>query len=169
MHVNNLLIDKQGDELFIKFYGKFDLYLVSSYQKKLCDADINNLKTVNFDLRNLDFLDTSAAIFIHTLQKDFLQKGSSINVISTNKKITDTLNLTKYINQQKLNTKYDTTFVEEIGKAIVKRYDAFLKFVEFFGLVFVSMLKYISSPKNIRYKEIFFEINESAIKAFWII
>ena len=68
-----------------------------------------------------------------------------------------------------MQIKKDTVFIADIGKNLIKNSKSFLNFVEFFGLVFVSTLKYIGSPKTIRFKEIFFEINESAIKAFWII
>jgi phospholipid/cholesterol/gamma-HCH transport system permease protein len=90
-------------------------------------------------------------------------------VLNTMKLLNQSEKLTQDIKQHKLQIKKDTVFIADIGKNLIKNSKSFLNFVEFFGLVFVSTLKYIGSPKTIRFKEIFFEINESAIKAFWII
>jgi len=162
-----LKIESDKNELFIKFYGKFDLYLISKYKKQIDSINMQDIKTVSLCLSNLDFLDTASAIFINNLQNDFLDK--KVKITSPNQKISDTLKLTKDMKHTDLKSLKQDSFIDNIGKNLVLNYRSFLSFVEFFGLVFMAFLKYISSPKTIRFKEIFFEINESAIKAFFII
>ena len=162
-------IEKDKDKLSITFYGKFDLYFITSYEKQISNSTTSDIKTVNLDLSNLDFLDTSASIFIHQLKTDFLTKNKVVNLVSTNQKITDTLKLTQTQISKNIEFVMHESFLENIGKNITLNYKSFLSFIEFFGNIFVSFVKYIIAPKTIRLKEIFFEINESAIKAFWII
>jgi len=164
-----LKIQEINNELSIIFYGKFDLYLISSYQKQIDSIKMQNLKTVNLDLLNLDFLDTAGAIFLNTLENDFLLQNKKIKIISENKIFLDTLELTKNTKNIHLDNFKEENFLSKIGKNFIQNYKSFLSFIEFFGLIFVAFLKYIISPKTIRFKEIFFEINESAIKAFFIV
>ncbi len=166
---SHLEITLQNTELSIKFYGKFDLYLISKYEKQISDFKLTNVKTVNLDMSNLEFLDTASAIFINSLEKDFLSKPKILNIICDNKIILDTLKLTKNSTYSNVYMEQKNSFLGDFGKNLVLRYKDFISFIEFFGLVFVAFLKYIISPKSIRFREIFFEINESAIKAFVII
>jgi len=79
MYNDDLYIDRQNNELFIRFYGKFDLYSIAKYQKKIYKIVVDDLKIINLDLTSLEFLDTSASIFIHTLQKDFEHAPNSLD------------------------------------------------------------------------------------------
>ena len=169
MDKSYLKIELNNDELSIIFYGKFDLYLVSKYQKQVNLEKMHNIKTVNLNLLNLDFLDTAGSIYINNLQKDFLQENKKIDIICEKKNILDTLKLTKNRNYTNLDSLKKRTIFYNIGENLVLNYKSFLSFIEFFGLIFISLLKYFTSPKSIRFREIFFEINESGIKAFWII
>jgi len=166
---SDLKIELSDNELSIVFYGKFDLYLVSSYQKQINSVSVHNLKTVNLDFSNLDFLDTAGAIFLNNLQDDFLSKDKQVNIISQNQIILDTLNLTKDVKAIDLGSIKEKSFIDKMGENLVENYKSFVSFIDFFGIVFVSFLKYIISPKSIRFCEIFFEINESAIKALFIV
>ena len=164
-----LSIELNHFELSIKFFGEFNLHKISSYQKEIESINYNDLKIVNLDFTNLEFLDTAASIFINNLQDDFLAQNKKLNLICQNQDILDTLELVNIKNTKQTKGLEKNSFFARFGKNIISNYKSFNSFVVFFGHIFVAFMQYIYSPKNIRYKEIFFEINESAIKAFYII
>ncbi len=164
-----LKIQSDKNELYLKFYGEFSLYLVSTYEKQLQKQDFKNIKTVNFDFTNLDFLDTAASIFIRDLQNDFLLKNIYSSTICKNQDILDTLELVQKKSTKVISKVEKESFINKIGKNIYLKYKSFESFLIFFGQIFVTIFQYISSFKRIRYREIFFEINESAVKAIGII
>jgi len=155
----------------LKFSGEFTLYTVTSYQKKIDKIDLSDVIEVDFDLEDVVYFDTAASIFINLLIDKLAQKKISSNIISSNKDILDALELvqtSKKISKPlpKIEKK---DFVDFVGTSAYLYYKGFLVFMAFIGKLFVTELSFLKSPKNIRYKEIAFEINESAIKAVGII
>jgi len=141
------------------------------YQKKIDKIDLLGVKEVDFNLKEVVYFDTAASIFINSLREDFFQKNIKTNILVTNKDIIDTLELVKNTKKklEPLPKETKKTFLEYLGEISYDYYRGFLAFVLFFGKVFLTTLSYLASIKNIRYKEIFFEMNESALKALGII
>jgi phospholipid/cholesterol/gamma-HCH transport system permease protein len=118
------------------------------------------------NLEDVSLFDTAAAIFIQNLQKN----SPSCTLVIVDKKIEKTLELVK--NQSIkfiVNDNKNENLLQSIGKKVYDIFIYFLQFMDFFGKVFFSGFTYISNIKNIRYREIAFEINESAIKALGIV
>ena len=153
------------------FSGEFTLYTVTSYQKKIDEIDFSQVREIDFDLSRVVYFDTAASIFINTLIDELAQKNITYNILTDNKDILDTLKLvseTKKTSQKLLQeTKQD--FLRLIGKKVCLYFNGFLAFIAFIGKLFIIQISSLKSIKNIRYKEIAFEMNESAIKALGII
>jgi len=117
------------------------------------------------------YFDTAASIFINSLIEKFNQKNITTTLHTKNNDILDTLELVKKSkrNSQPIPKVEQRSFINSFGKTVYLYYSGFLAFMTFIGRLFVIILQYIRSTKNIRYKEIFFEMNESAIKALGII
>ena len=162
-------IESIGENLLLKFEGKMSLYEVTKYEKKLATIQTTAIKNVTIDLTNLDELDTTAAIFIYNIQKEFASKKATLEC--HNEKLLSTLELVQenmsHYNENVKSKKL--SFLQKVGKIFYDYYDGFSAFIKFFGQLFASNLRYLTSLRNIRYKEIAFEINESAIKALPII
>ena len=162
-------IESIDENLLLKFEGKMSLYEVTKYERKLAGIQTTAIKNITIDLTNLDELDTTAAIFIYNLQKEFSSKKVTLEcydekLLSTLELVQENmLHYNENVKPQKLS------FLQKIGKIFYDYYDGFSAFIEFFGQLFASNLRYLTSFKNIRYKEIAFEINESAIKALPIV
>ncbi|WP_297484793.1 ABC transporter permease [Sulfurimonas sp.] len=162
-------IESIDENLLLKFEGKMSLYEVTKYERKLAGIQTTAIKNITIDLTNLDELDTTAAIFIYNLQKEFSSKKVTLEcydekLLSTLELVQENmLHYNENVKPQKLS------FLQKIGKIFYDYYDGFSAFIEFFGQLFASNLRYLTSLKNIRYKEIAFEINESAIKALPIV
>jgi phospholipid/cholesterol/gamma-HCH transport system permease protein len=144
---------------------------VTNYQKKIDKINLSGVKEVNFNLEAVVYFDTAAAIFINSLREDFFQKNIKTNILTTNQDIVETLDLVLKTKQrtEPFAKEVEETYLEYIGKTFYNYYNGFLAFILFLGKVFSAILSYFVSIKNIRYKEIFFEMNESAIKALGII
>ena len=67
MNKSSLSITTHGDKLSLKILGEFTLFIVSKYNKQIEEFDFSHIDEVFFDLKELLFLDTTAALFINSL------------------------------------------------------------------------------------------------------
>jgi phospholipid/cholesterol/gamma-HCH transport system permease protein len=171
MQKTRVEIKHKDQELFISFFGVFDLYHINECELELRKYDLSALQKVTLNLLQTTSIDTAAALFLNKLQKKFSQQNISTECFLENKEIKETLEL---IAERKIETKQllprkKRTFIEYIGDATCKNYKGFLDFISFLGILFHAKFHTLRSLKNIRYKEIIFEMNESAIKAILIV
>ena len=155
------------NKIILKFSGRFDLYGVAVSEKKLLNLNTPQITEIDIDLNGVKVFDTAAALFIKSMDK----KGIKTNIIYSNKDIDGTF---KLIEKQTTSQVKDIKtkkkgIVETIGKLAHNNYLGFASFMSFMGKLFATKLIYLKNIKDIRYKEIAFEINESAIKALGII
>ena len=171
MNENHLKIIYKNNELSIIFFGEFNLYNVSTSEKQINAIDFTKIKKIYFDFSKLYFLDTAASIYLNNLEKELLEQEIKVDYICLNESIIDTLKLVK--DEKKHSNKiYEIkkkSIIEKIGSATYKNYLGFISFMAFVGEMFATKFCYLISYRNIRFKEIAFEINESMLKAFGII
>ncbi|EDZ62385.1 ABC transporter permease [Sulfurimonas gotlandica] len=155
----------------MKFSGEFTLYTVTSYQNKIDEIDFSQVRKVDFDLEDVVYFDTAASIFINSLIHKLTQKNITSNIITTNKDILDTLELVLKSKKtsQAIPEETRPNFLNIIGENTYLYYSGFVAFMAFIGQLFATKINTLKTIKNIRFKEIAFEINESAIKALGII
>ena len=168
MGKNSLKILQTSGRLTLEFSGELTLYVISDYQKQIDKISFNKFKNIEIVLENVTYMDTAASIFLNMLEEKL---STRLNIQTSNKEILSTLVLTKNKREKKqlVVAKKEESFIKSIGKSVYKNYLGFVSFMIFFGRLFATKLHYLKSLKNIRYKEIAFEINESCIKAIGII
>lgn len=171
MNKNYLTLDYIDTKLSINFFGEFNLYNVPQHEKQLEKIEFSKIKIVSLDFSELVFLDTAAAIFIDSLEKELLAKKISVEIICSNKAIIDTLDLVKEEKKtsEQIICNKEENFIVKTGKVVYKDYLGFLSFMSFMGEMFATKFHYLRSYKNIRFKEIAYELNDSMVKAFYII
>ena len=162
-------IEAEKPALLLHFSGEITLHDISRYEKKLSAFDPSAFTHLTIDLSDVPHLDTAAAIFLYNIKQSF--SGRTITQICENDKILATLhlveeNMPSYRPHQDENK---PSFSEKVGKIFYEYYSGFIAFIEFFGRLFTSNLRLFTSLRYIRFKEIAFEINESAIKALGIV
>ncbi|MDQ7042437.1 MAG: MlaE family lipid ABC transporter permease subunit [Sulfurimonas sp.] len=170
---NNLTQTIQGDKLSLNFSGELTLYSIAKLQKEIRAISFDKVKLVILDLHNLIYLDTAAAIFIVKLEEEYSKKSKKTTILCFDEKMLSTLELVK---MQRIITNLETK-IDNSKKSFFKKshmktneyLNGFFLFMEFFGKVFMTQVYYLKSFKHIRFKEIAFEFNESAIKAIGII
>ncbi|MDD5372074.1 MAG: MlaE family lipid ABC transporter permease subunit [Sulfurimonas sp.] len=172
MNNSSLDIILIGDKLSLKFKGELTLYNLTKHKKRTDSLDLSKVRNIVIDLSELSFLDSAASIFINNLQNRLsLNSALQVELFCDNTEVLDMLEL---VREQKLNCgeishRRKRGFLEKLGENTYKNYISFLSFMSFMGELFANKMHYIESYKNIRYKEIAFEINECAIKAFGIV
>lgn len=168
---NRLNIELANSSLSLKFLGELTLYTLTKHQKKIAEHSLDGVEKVTIDLENLTFLDTAGALFLDTLFQEFKELNIKSKLICNEQRFLDTLAL---IESQKKRSEIFVaeeaqSFFESAGKIFVDYYVGFMGFMAFFGKLLYTKLEYLKSFKNIRFKEIVYEIHESAIKALGII
>ena len=167
---SQLTITNSQEELVLSFFGEFTLYDIATRQKEI-DALNVAACVATIDLSGLLFIDTSAAIFIDKLQDALISKNVTTSLLCDDSKINATLALVKKYknNSENLATEEKLSVTEKIGKVIYDCFVGFLSFMHFIGKLFATKLHYLKNVKNMRFREIAFEINESGVKALGII
>lgn len=165
------LINLDNAKLSITFEGELTLYTIAQIQKELEQIKTYSFEEITLDFQSVTFLDTAGAIFIYDLQKYFQQKKIKNTTLLTDAMQKSTLELVvrNMRNTSSFKPPKEKHFIEIIGESFYSNWVGFLSFLQFFGKLFITNLHYMTSWKNIRFKEIAFEINESAIKALGII
>ena len=171
MQYTSLEVEILDTKLLLSFSGELSLYTITKLQKQIDTLKPLDVKQLNINLNNTTFLDTAAAIFIDNLQNKYVTQGINVTILADNVETKATLAL---VQEQRSMAdipflQEDNNFIYTFGKSTYNYYIGFLAFFEFLGNLFAIKLHYLKSPKNIRFKEIAFEINESGIKAIPII
>jgi len=163
-----LYVREEDSNIYLEFSGQFDLYKITRCEKQLDSFVFSSFKKIYIDLTKLSFLDTAGALFINSLQKEYT--NVEIEYKNLTKDIVDTLELVKLkkLDIEEVGKNSDNLFVS-VGKNVELFLVGFFSFFLFLKEVFLAKLHYLKSFKNIRIKEIIFEINESGIKALGII
>jgi phospholipid/cholesterol/gamma-HCH transport system permease protein len=159
---NTLEILENGDGYTIRISGRFDLHTLPLHMKKL--SKIPAAKVDEIDLRQLDYLDTAAALFLHKTYS-----LNSLKILIEKESIRQTLDLVQGFKKPPSVAEEKKSFLESLGLKAVVRYEFFLHLLNFIGMLSVKKLSLFLSPKNFRIKEILFEINQSGFKAVGIV
>lgn len=171
MKNSSLKISYTEDKLILDFSGELTLFTLTTHQKIVDSSSFINLSEVEINLEKLTYLDTAGALFLVRVYNYLLKSSNKVTFITSNKEIIETLNLvkSKNYNTPDIKTKKDRNIIDMIGKFTYNHYIGFLSFMAFLGELFATKMHYLKSFKNIRFKEIAFEINESGVKAIGIV
>jgi len=168
----NLKIQIKNNQLSLEFSGELTLYTLSQCEKQLQNLNFQVIKVIVIDLYEVTFMDTAGAIFLKNLEKKFITTKKDVSLLCQDTQQLATLNLVKKSELNRSSYKESRErkhFVKAYLEKVYSYYIGFISFIEFFGQLFATKLYYLKSLKNIRFKEIAFEINESAIKAIGIV
>lgn len=166
---NSLTITYANSKLSLTFFGDFTIYTLPAYETRLDAVNFSGVKSVDVFLDEVRSFDTAASIAINNLFLIFSIKKIAVNVICTNPAILNTVELVKKQKTTKIPHAKRRTILEVLGESSYSNYIGFMSFMEFLGKLFSTKIFHLRAIKNTRFKEIAFEMNESAIKALGII
>ena len=165
------LIDLQDNKLLLSLRGEVSIYTIADIEQEVKKIKNYTFKKLLIDGNNITSLDTGGAIFLYNFQNDFCAKKIDVSLCLNDAKQKATLDLVakNMASAEILKKMPKKNVFEKIGEICYAYFIGLLSFLQFFGQLFVSKLRYLTSLKNIRFKEIAFEINDSAIRALGII
>ena len=159
------------NKLLLNFSGELSLYIIENLQNQLFNLNESNIRFVEINLNKVSSIDTAAAIFINNIELKYQKTGIDVKIVLDIKEIKETLFLIKnqMAKSDEIPHAKSESSIKRLGENVYLKYKGILSFFNFLGNLFITKLYYLKSIKNIRYKEIIFEINESGVKAFPII
>jgi phospholipid/cholesterol/gamma-HCH transport system permease protein len=168
---NKLFIETSNKKLELFFYGELTLYTLSEYEKLIAKLTFEETQSVVVDLQEVTFLDTAGALFLESIFDMLKERAIEYELFCNEDRFLDTLALvTKHKQKSETIPKQRTkSILEKAGELVFDYYLGFIGFMQFLGQIVFTKLHYLKSYKNIRFKEIAFEIHESSIKALGII
>ena len=166
-----LQVISNESELLLKFTGELTVYQLQKVEEDVIKIDFPQYKHIHFDLNDLTYFDSAAALFFDKVFQKIEEKKIVYTVTLENETLQSTLNLvkSKRTNRNENKTKPRATRLEKFGKRVYSHYSGLVGYIQFLGEVFIAFFLVFKSPHKIRYKEIFFEMNEAGIKAIGII
>jgi len=164
-------IELQNAKLSIIFSGELTLCTIAQLQKELEIIKTYLFKELYIHMEQVFYMDTAGAVFIYDLEKHFRQKAIAVHIYLKDDVQRSTFRLVSenMCSAKGFKSKEQTNFLQSIGTITYKYYIGFISFLQFFGELFSTHIYYLTSWRSIRFKEIAFEINESAVKALGII
>ena len=140
--------------------GVLDVHTIPKRKEEL-----ENLKpATELRLDDLSRLDTAGALFLLDLEKE-----RNIKLVVSKEELAQTLELARRYPQLQLPKPKHYSLLEAIGYFFYKKYLFVLSLLSFIGELFIKKLRLFLNPKYFRYKEILYEINQSAVKALGIV
>jgi phospholipid/cholesterol/gamma-HCH transport system permease protein len=127
-------------------------------------------KSIIWDLGAITSLDTAAAMLIIGFSKEMEAAGCTTSIETVAREFSGMLAMVE--SRAHLGARFETpqiSMLEEAGKRSVERLILLNNFLAFFGRLSATFLLYLRSLTHVRWREIAFETNESAIKALPII
>ncbi len=146
----------------LRIAGSFDIHNLPKYSQKI--STINPSKLTTIDLSGLRRLDTAAALFLNDLVET-----TDVDLKITKSEISQTLELTRRYDYKAATKKQEAIWLEYLGKEACKKYTYAVELLSFIGILFIKKFSLFFSRKNFRYKEIVYEINQSAVRAVGIV
>ena len=169
----SLHLNSSHDKLSLDFSGELTLYNITKLQTIFDKANFKNISSIVINLQDVSFIDTAAGIFLVKLEEESSAKNIRTSIVCSNDIILSTLELVK---MQRISATIDEKIEKKKSFSLEKSFEkindslsGFYSFMKFFGHLFMTKMYYLKSFKNIRFKEIAFEINESALKALGIV
>lgn len=158
-----------SNQLEFSLAGTLNLTSLVSFQNEI-EKNCINTKSVHLNLDALVSIDTASALYINSLKQKLHDKNIDFSLTCKDEKLLKNLNSyhVRHLDLEKLVYK-EPSFLYKLGENFILRMKKFTEFVHFFGQIAYSFFYLLKHPTSFRYKEVIFEINENAIKAFAIV
>jgi len=158
-----------NNRLDFSLAGEINLYTLVSFEKEL-ESKLRNGSELFLNLDDITSIDTAGAIYINKLEQTFTEKQLAFSLTCKNEQVISTLKTIHVLHLDLEEFVYkQPSFIEKLGEDAVLRMKKFVEFLSFFGQISYGFFYLFKHLRSLRYKEIFFEINENAIKAFGIV
>jgi phospholipid/cholesterol/gamma-HCH transport system permease protein len=165
--------DAKVGSLRLHLPEKLTLKTVWQLQEEFIKFTKKTPLSCSIDFQFVGEIDSAGALFLKRVQENLQTQGVKVSLVGISPQMQENLAAiqTKIKRVAPLPQQKNSflTTLEFIGKEAVKGYISLKLFLTFFGEVSYALFYTLSHPHKLRYKEIFFEVNENIIKAIGII
>ena len=151
--------DRKRERIY-KVEGVLDIHTLPDRKRELEKIESG----AHLELDALKRIDTAGALFLLNLAKK-----QNIQLLANKPEISQTLDLVQKYPPSPLPKSSDCSLLERLGYFFYQKYLFVVAFLSFIGELFVKKVYIFFHPGYFRYKEILYEINQSAIKAIGIV
>lgn len=159
----------KDSRLEIALDGDISLYTIPKLKQYIANQ-LSKISRLDMNLEDVTSLDTAGAIYINGLKATLPDKNITLTLTCSDEKILKTLETIKGASTEvKCFEPKEESFITRLGEDAYLRYKKFIEFLNFFGQIVFGFFYVFRHIGQLRYKEIMFEINENAIRAFAIV
>lgn len=128
-------------------------------------------KHLHWNLENITHLDTAGVLMILSFNRRMARSGGSSEMHLPHPGFSRLFHMVvgRHNGETRAVSPRKESYVERVGRKTLGRLEMLAHLLAFFGRASAVLFSYMNRLEQIRYKEIAFEMNESAIKALGII
>ncbi len=167
----NFEIKSTQDGIVLGGSGLWDVHHLSGMEARLAEAVRSaKRKHVFLDLKNVVRFDTAAALMLSRLQRGLKAEGIELQIQNAGKDTGRILEMTRrHGHPDAVYAVKSYGPLESLGRLSVSVVHDFIGILGFIGHTFTVLAAIVTGLRPMRMKEFLYQINESAIKALWII
>jgi len=167
----NLILKEEEQSLVFYFSGVMILGELQTIEKRLGYYETcYTSKEIVCDLSQVQRLDSAAVLMLLGFMRKMEREGCSTRVMYGNSEFERLFEMVRqHAHFDNVFKPAKDSFLASIGKKVAQSLKTLTDFFTFFGVLSAAMLHYILFFRSFRWREILFEMNESAIKALGII
>lgn len=156
--------------LTCKIKGEFEAGDIMEFDRQLHSIQLVGIKKITLSLLDASMLSSASSVYIDSLRSRLANDGIEFLTLSSSQKVSSMLSMV-----QKQNIRHGAVYgakvsvLELFGRSGYKHYANIMDFVAFLGELFLHKMTYLWRWRDLRFREIAFEINENAIKALPIV
>jgi len=155
-----------GDTTTIISLGEWTLHHEPAIRKALQTLELK--QNIIWDFAEVKSFDSVGMLLFITFYQQF-KKKASIKLVGYTQEQERLYRLVFAHYTKESIPSRDRNILYRIGELTLSSYLQFLSFLEFMGHVTASFLRYFVNPKNFRYKEIMYHIQQSGMNAIFIV
>jgi len=167
----DLQVETTEDQQVFIFSGELILGALSGIEAQLhfSKPDSDTVRVI-YDLNAVERLDSAAALMILGLVRKMEGRGYSCTIDYHNEEFGRLFEMVSaHGHAESTFAPAKESALASLGRRVSQDLKAVFDFLAFFGQLSIAMMHYLLSFRSIRWKEIMFEMNESAIKALGIV
>lgn len=166
-----LVIESEENRVRLMLSGALHVNVLYEIERTLLQSKKSFAKkTITWDLGTITSLDTAVVMLIIGFNKEMERQGCTTAIENIAQKYSGMFTMVE--SRAHLGARFEAPRIpplEVLGRNSMERLALLNSFLSFFGKISLTFLLYLRSLTQIRWKEITFEMNESAIKALPII
>jgi phospholipid/cholesterol/gamma-HCH transport system permease protein len=164
-----LQVKSTEESLSIYFSGTMTVDNIDHIEQLLKRSHVAK-KSIIFNIDKVNELDSASALMILVFMKKFENSGSTVTLQNSNPEFDQLFEMVdRHAHFGASFKRKRESFLSHIGRKTVGNFDMTMNFFQFIGKLAVTKLQYLRHFRSIRFKEILFEMNQSAIKALGIV